>query len=121
MTSIHEHSAFHVRFTKGLELIEKYPEHVPVMFSCSKDDVQLDRDTIMCPRDMQISMLVMQFRKFLTEDRGTSGTMGFIFSIRYNDEIVVPRLSETMGELHDKYHSPDMWLVLKIEKEDIFG
>lgn len=118
--SIHENSAFHVRFTKGIELTEKYPDHVPVMFSCDKASIKLEKETMMCPRDMQISSLVMQFRKFLSED-SQSATMGFIFTVKTDDKDIVPRLSETMGELHDKYHSSDMWLVLRIDKEDIFG
>lgn len=119
--NLNSNSAFYVRFNKGYELMEKHPQHVPVMFNAPKE-VNLEKETVMCPRDTPLSNLVLQFRKYLaaTPD-GKSPTMGFVFRIKHNNTDVLPKLTETMGELHDKYHSSDMWLVLKIEKEDIFG
>jgi hypothetical protein len=117
--SIHADSAFYVRFNKGYDLMEKHPEHVPVMFETTKT-VPLEKDTIMCLREAPLSNVILQFRKYLTADNN-SPAAGFIFSIKHEDKDILPRLSERMGDLHDKYHGPDMWLVLKINKEDIFG
>ena len=114
-------SAFHVRFNKGYELMEKYPTHVPVMFSSTSKDVKMETDTVMCLRESPLSNVILQFRKYLTMD-ANSPTAGFIFHIPINDgKEVMPKLSEKMGDLHDKYHGTDMWLVLKIDKENIFG
>ena len=117
---IRSDSAFHVRFTKGYELMEKHPEHVPVMFSPSKD-IKLETDTIMCGRSSPLSSVILQFRKYLSTDN-SSPTAGFIFSIKSDEgKEVFPKLSDKMGDLHDRYHGSDMWLVLKIQKEEIFG
>ena len=117
---IRSDSAFHVRFNKGYELMEKHPDHVPVMFSPTKD-IKLDTDTVMILRDAPLSSVILQFRKYLTLDT-SSPTAGFIFFIKSEDgKDVMPKLSEKVGDLHDRYHGSDMWLVLKIEKEDIFG
>ena len=112
-------SAFYVRFNKGYELMEKHPDHVPVMFS-SKDDIGLEKNTIMCGRSAPLSNVILQFRKYLSLDNNKS-TAGFVFSIPHKEEEVIPKLSERMGDLHTKYAGQDMWLTLKIRKEDVFG
>ena len=119
-SAVHSDSAFHVRFTKGYELIQKHPEYVPVMFLTSKD-VNLEKDTIMSPRNATLCNVIMQFRKNLNVD-DTSRTTGFIFYIKTEDgKVIMPKLTETVGELHDRYHRSDMWLTVKIDKEEIFG
>lgn len=118
--TVHSNSAFHVRFTKGYELIQKHPEYVPVMFLTS-EDVKLEKDTIMCPRNASLCNVIMQFRKHLNVD-GESPTAGFIFYIKTDDDgSILPKLTETVGDLHKSYHRSDMWLTVKIDKEDIFG
>src|SRR5690349_9142204 len=110
--TVHSNSAFYVRFNKGYELMEKHPEHVPVMFAPSKE-INLEKDTIMCSRNTPLSNVILQFRKYLISDN-SSPTAGFIFSIQSDDKEILPKLSERMGDLHDRYHSSDMWLVVKI-------
>jgi hypothetical protein len=113
-------SAFSNRFTKGMELMEKHPRHVPVMFAPSKD-VILENDTLICPRDMSLCRITMQFRKNLI-NADTTPTTGYIFYIKLDDEkSIIPRAIEKIGELHEKYHGSDMWLTIKVDKEDIFG
>lgn len=120
-TNLTEKSAFYVRFNKGYELMEKYPEHVPVMFVFDKK-INLEKNTIMCLRSAPLSQTVLQFRKYLASSEvKSSPTMGFIFHVQWNNKEILPRLNETMGDLHDKYHSSDLWLVVKIDIEDIFG
>ena len=119
-TVLSRESAFHVRFTKGIELMKKHPDFVPVMFSTAKD-VILEKNTVMCPKEATLSNVIMQFRKNLvTADN--SPTVGFIFYIQLEDEkTVLPKIVEKIGDLHEKYHGSDMWLTIKIEKEDVFG
>jgi hypothetical protein len=113
-------SAFHVRFTKGIELMEEYPDYVPVMFSTT-DDVILEKKTVMCPKNASLCNVIMQFRKnLITADN--SPTTGFIFYINLEDDKkILPKITENIGSLHEKYHGSDMWLTIKIEKENIFG
>jgi len=121
MTEIDVHSAFHVRFTKGYELMQSHPGHVPVMFVTSKD-VKLEKDTIMCPRDASLCNVIMQFRTNLITDTDMTPTVGFIFYIKSEDDKnILPKMTEKIGDLHDRYHGSDMWLRVKIDKEEIFG
>lgn len=116
---VNSNSAFHVRFSKGYELMDKHPEYIPVMFSVSSS-IELEKDTIMCKKEATLSNLVTQFRKLLKQD-DNSPSSGFIFFIKHNDKDILPKLSEKMGDLHDKYHGSDMWLKMVIRKEEIFG
>lgn len=118
--TVHSDSAFHVRFTKGYELMQKHPDHVPVMFNASKD-INLERYTIMCPRNASLCNVIMQFRKHLNVEGG-SPTMGFVFYIKLEDDsVILPKMTEKLGDLHDRYRRSDMWLMVKVDKEDIFG
>ena len=120
-SEVNHNSAFYVRFNKGYELVEKYPNHIPVMFSLNKN-INIDKNTCMLPRESPLSHMVLQFRKYLSSsDANSSPTMGFIFHIKCNNNDYLPKLTEKMGDLHQKYHSSDMWLVVKIDHEDIFG
>lgn len=121
MTEPTVHSAFHVRFTKGYELMQSHPDHVPIMFVTSKD-VKLEKDTMMCLRESSLCNVIMQFRKNLIIEDTVSSTMGFIFYIKTEeDKTILPKMTEKVGDLHDRYHWSDMWLRVKIDKEEIFG
>ena len=100
--------------------MQKHPDHVPVMFVASKD-VKLQKESIMCPRDASLCNVIMQFRKHLDVD-AQSPTAGFIFYIKTDDDkMILPKMTEKVGDLHARYHTADMWLNVKIDKEDIFG
>ena len=121
-SSVRADSAFHLRFNKGYELMKQHPDHIPIMFSTSSD-IHLEKDTIMCHKDTTLSNIVLQFRKYLSDHNNpNSSTVGYIFYvIDQNEKKILPKVSERIGDLHTKYQGTDMWLVLKIEKEDIFG
>lgn len=117
---VHSDSSFRVRFTKGYELIKNHPNHVPVLF-CPSKDITLEKDSIMCHRNATLSHVIMQFRRNLkTEDH--SPATGYIFYILTEEgKEVLPRMTESIGELHSRYHQSDMWLNIKVDKEVIFG
>jgi len=120
--TINSDTAFHVRFAKGYESMQRDPKHVPIMFLTS-DDIRLEQNTMMCARNASLCDIVMQFRKNLVMDADTrSSTVGFIFYIKSeNGKKILPKLTENVGNLYDRYHCSDMWLTVQIDKEDIFG
>jgi hypothetical protein len=117
---ISSESTFRVRFTKGYKLMQKHVNHVPVIFIPSKG-IELDHYVIMCHRNSSCGYIIMQFRKNLNMQKETPAT-GYIFYIQTEEEkTILPKLTERVGDLHDKYHRSDMWLYVKVDKEDIFG
>lgn len=112
-------AAFHVRFTKGYELMEKYPHHVPVLFSTQKG-VLLENNTLMCSKESTLCNVIKNFRKNLVTQEN-SPSSGFIFCIKTDGKLVIPKMTEKLGDLHQRHHCSDMWLTIQIDKEDIFG
>ena len=95
---------------------EKYPNHVPILLSCS-NDIFIEKHKYIIPSSLSITEFLFIIRKRM-HPKLENGEALFCF-IGEND--IIPRYSASIGEYYLKEKYIDNYLLLRIQKENTFG
>lgn len=115
--------AYYVRFSNAFDILNKNPNCIPLRIeflekSENVEEIEILKSVAFKKND-SLSNLICFFRKFIKNEKATSG---YIFMLKNNQsEFIMPRLSDKLGDLYSEYYSPDMNLVVYVQRENIFG
>ncbi len=105
---------FEKRWNECNKILNKYPDRIPLLVS-TNIDIEIDRHKYLVPGDISLQ----QFSHIVRKRINLNSTEALFYYI--GDEKVMPRFTDTMKELYNKYKSKDGYLVLVIYKENTYG
>ena len=96
----------------GIKLREKHPDRIPIIFE-PKKDLPLLKTKMLIPNDSTIAQVMTILRKYI-ELKKCDAIFLFV-----ND--IIPKNTETVGSLYQKYKNDEGLLEIVISKESTFG
>jgi GABA(A) receptor-associated protein len=102
------------------ELLNKYPNRVPIVISSKSFKTQINRFIV--PLDMTVAQFIVILRN-KTKLKPEEALYIFIkdCSVKNKENGVIAPSSESMGSLYEKYKDDKLLLNLVYEKESVFG
>ena len=106
--------SFEKRWNECNKILSKYPDRVPILVS-PNIDIKIDRHKYLVPGDISLQ----QFSHILRKRIDLQSTEAIFYYM--GEEKVMPRFTDSMKELYNKYKGADGYLILLIYKENTFG
>lgn len=97
------------------QLSQKYPDYVFIKISTNSKDIKIKKEKYMIPRDVTIH----QFLNSLRNDRMVALHPNKALTLFVGNNI--PRLTDFLGTIYERYKKDDGILYVKIETENVFG
>ncbi len=106
--------SFEKRWNECNKILNKYPDRVPILVSPNVD-IEIDRHKYLVPGDISLQQFTFILKKRI-QCKPTEALFYYI-----GDNKIMPRFTDSMKELYNKYKSTDGYLILVICKENTFG
>lgn len=97
-------------------VMKKYPDRIPVLvYPMDSKQPQIDKSKYLVPKDMLISQFIFIIKKRLTTVKPEEAIFLFV------NKDTLPKSTDTMSELYQKYKNEDNFLLIQYSLENTFG
>jgi len=109
---------FDTRLSEALAMMHRFPDRVPIVVEFTKQSLNLfhdiTRQKFLVPNHLILANFIYLLRRNFKVPKETA-----IFT--FLNEKTLPRLTDTIGEIYDKYHDQDKCLYITFATENTFG
>ena len=102
------------RINEATALLIKYPNKIPIIVNVD-EDIPLNKYKYL----VDINIPFLEFCKILRSRIKLNKEEGLYYII--GDSFCIPSFHSSIGELYHSYKSNDLFLIITIKKENIFG
>ena len=115
MSDYKKSKTFEERSSESSNIIQKYPNRIPIIVEKSKGCklIDIDKNKYLVPNDMILSQFIYTIRKRIKLE----SSQALFFFIDNN----VPTNSSPIGELYNLYKDKDGFLYITYTSENTFG
>lgn len=100
------------RIRKAKRLMERHPEHVPVIVF--PENVKMSTVKFLPHKESSVGEFMRCLRGYTQKLKETEALLLFVSNM-------MPPMTETIGQLYRDYATPDGYLHMRLSKENTFG
>jgi GABA(A) receptor-associated protein len=101
------------RLNEAQRMLGKYPDRVPIIIEPTTDDLKLKKCKYLVPKDITCGQFLYVIRKYIKLEPKEA-----LFMFVSN---VLPATNDSIANIYNLYKEPDLFLYIKISKENTFG
>jgi GABA(A) receptor-associated protein len=104
---------YNYRLNEAQRMLDKYPDRVPIIIEVTTNDIELKKCKYLVPKDITCGQFLYVIRNYINLEPKEALFM-FVSD-------TLPGTNETIANIYNLYKESDLFLYIKISKENTFG